>query len=373
MGKKTDFLYLSEPDMIRAGVLDSDRCVDVIDEVFRLLGTGDYIMGGINGNEHGLKIHFPKETLFPNMPVAEPDRRFMSMVAYLGGRFHVCGEKWYGSNIANPSIGLPRSILMSMLNDPVTCEPLCLMSANLLSSVRTGAVPGVAVRYLSDRSASVLTIIGAGPINKACFQAIVGQAVNLKEVLIYDLFEEKAAAFASWVNETAQVHARVEPVLQNAVEQGDIISVAASRLKPVELKNEWFKKGSLMIMTGPAFVDEEYWSRSRIIFDNPKMHAVYMQDAIESGDKAAAYSGMICGQVYRMIDEKKLPPILSMPSLGKIILKEEACRLSRDDVLTFITGGMAVLDVGWGYEMYQNALKQGIGTRLNLWQEPHWT
>lgn len=373
MGKKTDFLYLSEPDMIRAGVLDSDRCVDVIDEVFRLLGAGDYIMGGISGNEHGLKIHFPKETPFPNMPTAGPDRRFMSMVAYLGGRFHVCGEKWYGSNIENPSIGLPRSVLMSMLNDPVTCEPLCLMSANLLSSVRTGAVPGVGVRYLANEDASVLTVIGAGPINKACFKAIAGQAVNLKEILIYDLFQEKAEAFARWVNEAVPVHARAEADLQAAVEQGDIISVAASRLKPVKLQNQWFKKGSLMIMTGPAFVDEAYWSRSRIIFDNPGMHAVYMQDAIESGNKDEAYKGMICGQVYRMIDEKKLPPIRSMPSLGKIILKEEPGRTGSDDVMTFITGGMAVLDVGWGYEMYQNALKQGIGTSLNLWQEPHWT
>ena len=32
--------------------------------------------------------------------------------------------------------------------------------------------------------------------------------------------------------------------------------------------------------------------------------------------------------------------------------------------------GMPVLDVAWGYECYQNALKQGIGTSLNLWDTP---
>jgi ornithine cyclodeaminase len=32
--------------MIKAGVLDSAHCVDVLDEMFKLLGKGDYIMGG---------------------------------------------------------------------------------------------------------------------------------------------------------------------------------------------------------------------------------------------------------------------------------------------------------------------------------------
>ena len=88
-----------------------ERCIEVMDEVFELLGQGDYLMGTPNHNAHGIKIYFPKEPKFPDMPKKGPDRRFMALVAYLGGRFHVCGEKWYGSNIANRDRGLPRSIL----------------------------------------------------------------------------------------------------------------------------------------------------------------------------------------------------------------------------------------------------------------------
>src|SRR5215469_11957193 len=79
MYPKIDFLYLSEPDMIAAGVLDAARCVSVCEETFSLLGKGDYLMGGANHNNHGLNIVFPKETKFPNMPVAGPDRRFAAM------------------------------------------------------------------------------------------------------------------------------------------------------------------------------------------------------------------------------------------------------------------------------------------------------
>lgn len=373
MGKKTEFLYLSEPDMIKAGVLDSAHCVNVIDEVFRLLGTGDYIMGGIGGNEHGLKINFPVTSEFPNMPLAGPDRRFMSMVAYLGGRFNVCGEKWYGSNVANPARGLPRSVLMCTLNDPDTCEPLCQMSANLISAVRTGAVPGVGVRYLARKNAEVCTVIGAGPVNKACFQAIAAEAKNLKEVVVYDLFPDKAQQFVDFAKNEVGIEGRVVTDLQSAVELGDIVSVAASRIKPVELKDEWLKKGSLMILTGPAKADDAYWLNAKIVFDNEKMHMAYMNDAIESGDVQGTYNGMIAGQVYRLIDEKKLPPLTQATSLGEVILGKKQGRQSDDEKMVFITGGMAVLDVGWGKEIYDKAVEMGLGTKLLLWEEAHWT
>ena len=107
MGKRTEFLYLSEPDCIAAGVLDAKKCVDNAEEVFRLLAKGDYLMGGAGRNSHGLPLVFPSESPFPSMPLAGPDRRFVAMPAYLGGRFDVCGVKWYGSNAANKRRGLP--------------------------------------------------------------------------------------------------------------------------------------------------------------------------------------------------------------------------------------------------------------------------
>ncbi|MEI2401029.1 ornithine cyclodeaminase, partial [Paenibacillus phytohabitans] len=144
MSDKLEFLYLSEPEVIEAGVLDMKQCVSTIEKVFGLLAKGDYLMGGPQENEHGMMLWFPREKRGPNMPVAGPDRRFMSMIAYLGGEFNVCGDKWYGSNVENRVKGLPRSILMVTLNDPDTGQPLAHMSGNLISAMRTGAVPGVA-------------------------------------------------------------------------------------------------------------------------------------------------------------------------------------------------------------------------------------
>ena len=45
---KVDFLYLSEKDMIAAGVENMGACIDTMEELFSLIGKGDYRMGGAN-------------------------------------------------------------------------------------------------------------------------------------------------------------------------------------------------------------------------------------------------------------------------------------------------------------------------------------
>ena len=137
---KIDFIYLSEPDMVRAGVTDMPACVDTMEDMFGLLHQGDYRMAGSNNNSHGSLVLFPEDSPFPNMPKPTPDRRFMAMPAYLGGQYCTAGVKWYGSNIENRDRGLPRSILMFVLSDADTGAPLAFMSANLLSAYRTRSV-----------------------------------------------------------------------------------------------------------------------------------------------------------------------------------------------------------------------------------------
>ena len=366
MGKKTEFLYLNEEDVIRAGGLDYASCIQVEEEVFKLLSIGDYVMGGDNHNSHGIMMKFPKESPFPNMPTDAPDRRFMAMPAYVGGRFNMAGQKWYGSNIINPQRGLPRSILMLMLNDPDTCEPVALMSANLISSVRTGCVPGVAVRHLANKDAKVCTCIGAGPVSKACFEGIICEAENLKEIVVCDLILEKAEAFANEMGSKYGIKAKGITSVEEAVKEGDIISVAASPVKPIQLKNEWLKKGSLLIFSGRGGVDEEYFKSSKIVWDNPKMHEGYFAEHLMLPENERFVNG-IAVQIYKMIYEGKLCTINELTGLGDIICNTKAGRESEEDRICFIAGGMPVWDVAWGYDIYKNAVEKGLGVTLKLW------
>ena len=172
MDAKIKFLYLSEPDMIKAGVKDMAKCVEVMEDMLLTLNRGDYVMGGKNHNSHGTQVNFPDNPEFEGMPKNADDRRFMAMPAYLGGKYQMAGMKWYGSNCENKEKGLPRSILMMMLNDKDTGAPLALMSANLVSSYRTGAIPGVGAKYLARKDAKTVAVLGPGVMGRTSLSAL---------------------------------------------------------------------------------------------------------------------------------------------------------------------------------------------------------
>ena len=371
MSPRTELLYLSEPDLIEVGVRDAARCVDVCEEVFRLLASGDYLMGGPNHNSHGLGLVFPPSSPFPNMPLAGPDRRFVAMPAYVGGRFDVCGNKWYGSNAANASKDLPRSVLTLVLNDKDTGEPLAFQSANQISAARTGAVPAVAARYLCRPEDRVAVVVGCGPINRSCFRSIASQLPQLTEVLCFDLFSDKAKEFADWATEVTGVKGRAVSSLEEALGQGDVITVAASRLKPLHVQADWFKPEATILISGPLKADDALWTGSTIVYDSIGLHEAYVEDAVASPDRSAYYDGVIGGPLYALIDAGELPALQASRDMGSVIISGEPVRGSEPQRMIFVACGMAVFDVAWGYDLYRRALEQGVGQRLALWDTPY--
>lgn len=358
--------------MIEAGVLDMAKCVRVIDEVFHLLGEGDYLMGGPRENEHGIMLWFPEEKRFPNMPVAGPDRRFMAMIAYVGGRFNVCGTKWYGSNVENPKIGLPRSVLTVILNDPVTSAPLAIMSGNLISAMRTGAVPGVAAKYLARRGSRICGVIGAGVINRACLMAIAETVETLDEVRLYDVVAEKAAAFAKEM-ETI-VKAKIIPVktLEAAVVDADVVSVATAGARRAAIRTEWLKKGSLLTLTGTAELADACYLENTLVVDNWKMHQAWMTEGEEHplGVRSILEWAPSAPIIQLILDGKLRQD--QIRSLGDVVSGKLPGRKKDEEKVLFVTGGLPVEDVAWGYAVYKEALAKKIGQTLKFWDAPHW-
>jgi len=367
---RIDFLYLDEKDMIEAGVMDMRYCVEVMTEVYDLLGKGDYVMGGKNHNSHGQKITFPKEPKFPNMPKDGPDRRFMSMITYIGGRFNVCGMKWYGSNRENLKKGLPRSILMVMLNDPDTGAPLALQSANLLSAVRTGAMPGVGAKYLARPDSKVVGLVAAGPISRTCFMGIAEVCKNIEKVKIYDIVPEASKKLASFIKERYPNIKEVEVTnsIEETVRDSDIVNAATSGKDIPYFKEEWLKPGVYMSLPASAIFDEDFIiNRARNIVDNWKMYESYSQ---ELKRPYAESLGQLTGYYLDWIHEGKMD-VGIIDNLGDIVAGKIPGRKSEEEIILFCMGGQPVYDVAWGYAVYEKAKKMGLGKTLNLWENPH--
>jgi len=373
---KIDFIYLSEADMIEAGVTDMGGCVDSMIEMFKLLSDGDYVMGGANHNSHGSMLSFPETSPFPNMPLDGPDRRFMAMPAYLGGKFDMAGMKWYGSNAANKDKGLPRSILMVMLNDKETGAPMALMSANLLSAYRTGAIPGVGAKYLARKDSKVVGLIGPGVMNKTTLASLMYTCPNLDTVKICGRRRVTSEAYADYVKTSFPQITTIEIVasMEEAVRGADIVSVATSgsvgsHTYPF-IKEEWIKPGALFCMPANIkFEDDFILNRARNVVDNLKLYETW-------GEEIPAPRHEVIGLLavhYMDLIEKGVMDKSQINDLGDIIAGRTPARKSDDEIILYTVGGMPVEDVAWGTTLYRKAIEKGIGKKLNLWDVPFMT
>lgn len=102
------------------------------------------------------------------------------------------------------------------------------------------------------------------------------------------------------------------------------------------------------------------------------MHEEYYSHHLALPEEERFLNG-IGVQTYRMIYEKKLPPLSEAVSLGDVITGTGEGRTSDEERICFITSGMPVWDVGWGFEVYQKAKEMGIGQTLKLWDSPYWS
>ena len=372
MDSKIDFLYLSEPDMIKAGVKDMKSCVDVMEDLLITLYKGDYVMGGANHNSHGCMIMFPDDPQFPGMPKNADDRRFMAMPAYLGGSYQMAGMKWYGSNVENKKVGVPRSILMMILNDKDTGAPLALMSANLVSAYRTGGIPGVGAKYLARKDSRVVSIIGPGVMGKTSLAAFVSVCPNLDTVKIKGRSQRSLDAFTRFIREELPQIKNIEicDSVEEAVKDSDIISFTTTVRDDVSsfpyINGDWIKKGALISMPSAARFDDDFLAGCKLVVDNSKLY-----EAWEEEYPYPTYPQVqIIGTKFTDLKHDGKIKAEDIIDITDIIEKRHPGRTSDDEIIVYSVGGMPVEDIAWGGTVYRNAVKLGIGIKLPLWDKP---
>ena len=382
MYPEIDFLYLNEEDMLQAGVLDAAACIETMRDTLSLFGKKDFLLGGPKANEHGLQMNFPQKSQIEGFPLDDgPDRRFMAMPAYLGGRFHIAGQKYYGSNSHNSEKGLPRSILLVTLSDVDTGAPKAIMSANLLSAMRTGAMPAMAATYLANKDAKVLSLIGPGVINKCalmCYMEVLPQIEKIK-IRGSSKTSKTALAMKKFIEEN---YAQVKEIvlcdsLEEACRDADVISEAMSVSKEhmEEFHLEWFKKGATVFSMG-SFLYRKYddFLNTTMVVDNYGMYEKYLSNfkargpVDELGNKR---EWVIMGiHFVHLVDTNQIPRE-GVKNICDIVNGKEKGRTSKDEIVMCSIGGMPLEDLSWGYDCYQKALERGIGQKLNLWNKPY--
>ncbi|KAA9223440.1 tyramine oxidase subunit B [Corynebacterium amycolatum] len=374
---RIDFLYLSEPDMVEAGVTDFAKCVETMEETLILLADGDYRMAGASANSHGAQINFPDNPIHEGMPANGPDRRFMAMPAYLGGRFNGAGVKWYGSNADNRQNDLPRSIHLFILNDAITGAPKAVMSANLLSAYRTGAVPGVGVKHLAVEDAEVVGIIGPGVMSRTILGSAMSQRPGIKKVKVKGRSQASTQKAVDWIkNEFPQLEeVRIVETEEEAIRDSDILIAGTSTSSDGPagfpyFKKEYLKPGALLLMPAAARLDDDFVRSDdcNLVVDYTGLYEEWFN---ENGPDVT-YERLlgIPGNRWWDMKEEGTLPAEKLVNIGGIASGKAPGRQNDEEIFCYSIGGMPVEDVAWATDVYDNALAKGIGTKLNLWGVP---
>ena len=373
MDTRIKFLYLSEPDMIKAGVKNMDQCVEAMEDLLVTLNKGDYVMAGVNHNSHGAQVIFPDDPQFEGMPKNADDRRFMAMPAYLGGKYQMAGMKWYGSNCENKASGLPRSILMMMLNDKDTGAPLALMSANLVSCYRTGAIPGVGAKYLARKDSETVTIIGPGVMGRTCLLAFLSVCPKITTIKVKGRGLRSLHAFEEFVKkECPQIQQVIVcDSMEEAVKDSDIICVTSKAPeKEIDfpyIAEDWVKKGALICLPSAARFDDDFLiNRCKKVVDNYKLYEAWAEEfPYPSYEMVQIIGSKFTDYLHEGRIQRE-----DIVDIADIINKKHPGRESDDEIIVYSVGGMPVEDIAWGGTVYRNALKEGIGVELPLWDQP---
>src|SRR5215216_4472397 len=144
-------LYLNK-NTIADIKLSWNDIINCINNVVGILGENDF-----------------SQPLKPYLRYGNHINRIIAMPAYVGGNLPSAGIKWIASFPGNTIKQLPRANSVTILNDPETGVPECIINTSAISEIRTAAVSGLLIReYIHNRKLPhcKVGITGFGPIGQ---------------------------------------------------------------------------------------------------------------------------------------------------------------------------------------------------------------
>lgn len=213
------------------------------------------------------------------------------MVFTVGGAGDSVGFRAYlrGKNLTHDD-------QLNIVWEQSTGKLLGIVSGVLLGAMRTGAIGGVAAKYLAPKNAEILAIIGTGKQAMSQVLSIASVVPSLKEVRVYSRNPEKREKFCA---ESAQKlpHLKIYPTenAESAVRGADMVVGATTSQTPV-MMGEWIKDGAHVTTLGSKSVtsreiDEALVNRARfVVTDSPEQ--IY----------AAEFATLLEGTNHQLVD-----------------------------------------------------------------------
>jgi ornithine cyclodeaminase/alanine dehydrogenase-like protein (mu-crystallin family) len=315
-------LFLTEDEVTQ--LLDMPSTLAVVEEAFRQLAAGKaHNVPRVRAKGDGIVLHS------------------MSGAAdYLG----IVGWKQYTTTRQGARFH-------AAIYDSISGQMLALLEANRLGQMRTGAVTGVAAKYLALPRANVAGIIGSGWQAQSQLAALAA-ACPLKRAVVYSRNDKHRIHFAEIMSKELNIDVTPVEGAEAAVHGMPLVVTATTSSTPV-IRGDDLSPGTLVCAVGSNWLHKAEIDPAAL-----QRAAAVICDSIEccqleAGDlvQAAATTAF---DWSRAVD------------LADVVAGKAAVRNSPDDILVFKSVGMAIEDVAIAHHVLHKAREAGLGRELPL-------
>jgi ornithine cyclodeaminase/alanine dehydrogenase len=291
--------------------------------------------------EHGqLRVKMPPK-LYLDLP--EYDGDFRAMPAFVNG---AAGLKWVNSHPKNPSrFGKPTVMAILIYNNPATGEPLAVMDATAITKFRTAAATAVATRYLADKDSKTLSIIGCGA-QAGPHLVYLDHVMHFEHILLYDRDTSRAQQVARSIPGKCRVVASAREAAR-----ADVVTTITPGNERV-LSRRDITGGCHINAIGADALGKQELDPGILLAAR-----VFVDDMAQ-----ATHSGEVSTPIHEGIYKESM----IAGTLGEVVTGKVKARYGKDDITLFDSTGLAIEDIAMAKHIYEQALAQGLGLKVDL-------
>jgi ornithine cyclodeaminase/alanine dehydrogenase-like protein (mu-crystallin family) len=227
---------------------------------------------------------------------------------------------------------------------------LCLMQADYLGQMRTGAASGIATQYMARPEATEVGLFGSGRQARTQLLAVC-KVRRIRQVQVYSPNEERRRRFAAEMSEQCQTEVMPVSRPEMAAEEKDILITATTSREPV-LNGHWIAQGTHINAIGSNFLGKA------------ELDVVTIRRCADVVVDSKDQARLEAGDFQQALDDGSLR-WTDVRELGQVIVGRYPTREHPEDVTLFKSLGIAIEDVAVGGKVYARAEVENIGQLLD--------
>ena len=326
-------LILSEEEVKR--LLSIEEVMIAVEEAFRMKGLG--------------LVQMPsKQYLCFNKYNGD----LRTMPSYLEQN-DVVAVKIVNSHSENPlKHGLPTVMAIIIVINPKTGAPLAIISGTWITALRTGVAGAIAAKYLANENPKTIGFIGAGVQAKTQLMGLLNFYKHFETIKVWSRTKKSRKRF---VEEMKNLHPISEIMAVNtvakAVQESDIVVTTTPSTEPIVFR-KWVNEGTHFNCIGADAAGKQELEPAILV--DSKIVVDDWDQGCHSGEINVPLANCI-------ISEKNI-----WGDICEIVAGLKPGRSSTDEITVFTSTGLAIQDAATANIVYQKALKEKIGKKIDI-------